>query len=406
MEGDHLKTLKPLAKKTNKHDRERKVLIALIEHYIQTGKPVGSSTLKEAEFEDLSSATIRNYFAHLEDEGFLTQQHISGGRIPTDKAFRFYAAACVDESDVASSTSFQINETRSIAIMLQQAAEKLADATKTAVFLSAPRFEQDFITGIKLLPIDAERCLCVLMTDFGDIRTEILHTDQKIGNIVAKRLEAYFNARLTSQPKPSLLKQEEELAQKLYNELIIRYIAGYSQFNEEEIYRTGLSTLFSFAEYQDPAMLSSSLSLFEDSHRMRLLLKECAKFNTLKWWIGSDLAAHAPQAAATSSVIAIPYRVNTQPVGAIGLFGPIRLPYKELFQTLRSFSDEVSDILTRSLYKYKITLRQTRGDAIDHHPVKLIEASPLLLLEDRRKLETGHSVNEKSKTSKHTARRQ
>lgn len=383
-----MKTLKPLAKKSNKHDRERKVLIALIEHYVQTGKPVGSSTLKEAEFEDLSSATIRNYFANLEEEGYLTQQHISGGRIPTDKAFRLYANFCLEEpvGDVPFFL-FQPDETRSIAVMLQQAAEKLAEATNTAVFLSAPRFEQDFISEIKLLPIDAERCLCVLMTDFGEVRTEILHTEQKIGNIVAKKVEAYFNARLTNQAKPPLTKQEEELAQKLYSELLIRYIAGYSHFVEEEVYRTGLSRLISFPEFQDPAVLGNTLSLFEDSHGMRLMLKECAKYDKLKWWIGSDLANHAPQAAETCSVIAIPYRVNTQAVGAVGLFGPIRLPYKELFKTLKSFSEEVSDLLTRSLYKYKITLRQPKADAIDHHPIRLIGAVPMPLLEDNRKRE-------------------
>ena len=87
-----MKTLKPVTvKRVGKQDRERKVLLGLVEYYIQTGKPVGSNALKESGFGDLSSATIRNYFAHLEETGYLIQSHSSGGRIPTDLAYRIYA---------------------------------------------------------------------------------------------------------------------------------------------------------------------------------------------------------------------------------------------------------------------------------------------------------------------------
>ncbi len=80
-------------KRIGKQDRERKVLLGLVDYYIKTGKPVGSNTLKEVGFEELSSATIRNYFANLEEEGYLSQSHSSGGRIPTNLAYRTYAHA-------------------------------------------------------------------------------------------------------------------------------------------------------------------------------------------------------------------------------------------------------------------------------------------------------------------------
>src|SRR3989344_4580366 len=85
---------KPLpAKKLSKVDREQSVLFGLIELYLKTGKPIGSHTLQENGFESLSSATIRNYFGKMEEQGYLKQQHTSGGRIPTQKAFRAYAEA-------------------------------------------------------------------------------------------------------------------------------------------------------------------------------------------------------------------------------------------------------------------------------------------------------------------------
>jgi len=383
-----LKNLKPQIKKSGKSDRERKVLIGLVEHYILTGKPVGSNVLKEVGFEDLSSATIRNYFAHLEKEGYLSQQHSSGGRVPTDTAFKLYAHEFYESTSDSAGTldlSFNTN-TRAIATLLQKAAEELAVHANTAVFLSAPRFEQDFIVGIKLIVLDNSRCLCVLMTDFGEIKTEMLYTEQKIGMVASKHLEAYFNWRLTGQNKPEHLnKNEEELSQKLYNELIIRYIVGYSQFNEEEIYRTGFSSLLTYPEFQDPTTIASSLALFENTHGMRLLLKECIKFDKLKFWVGRDLAAYAPQTNFDCAVIAIPYYVNNKPVGSIGLFGPLRMPYRQLFDIIRQFSSKISKGLTDSLYKFKITMRQPKPESLnDKNKPQLLAHIERPLLEDNR----------------------
>lgn len=384
----NLKALKPQVRKSGKMDRERKVLIGLVEHYIQTGKPVGSNVLKEVGFEDLSSATIRNYFAHLEKEGYLSQQHSSGGRIPTNKAFKLYASEYDNEtSKTKYKLHFEKNENRAITTLLQQAAEELTSLTNTAVFLSAPRFEQDFIVGIKLVIIDSNRLLCILMTDFGEIRTEMLYTEQKLGAIASKRLESYFNWRLTGQNKPeNLSKTEEELAQKLYNELLVRYIVGYSQFNEEEIYRTGFSSLLNYPEFQDPTILASSLTLFENTHGMRLLLKECSKFDKLKFWIGNDLTNYSAQPDLNCTVIAIPYYVNNKPVGSVGLFGPIRIPYRSLFAILQQFSEQISKALTNSLYKFKITLRQPKVEILkskQHSPQLLAHATPHLLEDNR-----------------------
>lgn len=403
-----MNALQPPAKKSSKTDRERKVLLGLVEHYIQTGKPVGSNTLKEFGFEDLSSATIRNYFAHLEEEGYLQQQHTSGGRIPTDKAFRLYALESLNEkrTNTISFQSLNKHSTRAVTSLLQEAAEELASLTKTAVFLSAPRFEQDFIVGIKLLVIDANRCLCILMTDFGEIRTEVLYTEHKLGAIASKRLEAYFNWRLTGQSKPEhLSKPEEELGQKLYNELLVRYIVGYTQFNEEDVYRTGFSSLLTYPEFQDPATLARSLALFENTHGMRLLLKECSKFDQLKFWIGDDLTKYSAQATPDCCVIAIPYYVNSKPVGAIGVFGPLRLPYRSLFQTLNQFSEQLSKNLTNTLYKFQIALRQSQADTlISKYPTLITHKAPPLL-EDHRAKSKGNPIHKKTHSHHHPDRR-
>ncbi|MFH7813426.1 hypothetical protein ACH0C8_16075, partial [Acetobacter lovaniensis] len=89
----------------------------------------------------------------------------------------------------------------------------------------------------------------------------------------------------------------------------------------EEIYRTGFSQLLAYPEFHDPNALANSLSLFENVRSMRLILRECAKVNRMKYWIGDDLAPFT-LSTPECSVIAIPYCINHKPVGAVGLLGP------------------------------------------------------------------------------------
>lgn len=377
-------------KRVGKRDREKKVLLGLVDYFIKTGKPVGSNTLKEAGFEDLSSATIRNYFAHLEEEGYLSQPHASGGRIPTSLAYRFYAHAYADfdllelESDVFKRIK-QFNS-REIALLLQEGAESLSQTSRCAVFLSAPRFDHDFVADLKLVSIDASRCLCVLITDFGVIQTEVLQLPSKLSSFGIKRIENYFQARLKNLPSPENLEPEEEaLAQRFYNELMIRYVVGYSTFLDEDIYRTGFSCLLAYPDFHDTSVLASSLALFENAHSMRLLLRECQSRDRLTFWVGNDLDTYAASSP-NCSIIAIPYYINHKPIGAIGLLGPTRLPYRQLFSLMRAFSDAISETLTRNIYKFKISFRQPQQEGLylQKEEQHLIGKSRMMLLEDKR----------------------
>lgn len=352
-------------KRTNKQERELKVLFGLVEHYLHTGKPVGSNTLKEAGFDNLSSATIRNYFSQLEENGFLIQLHSSGGRIPTEKAYRFYANELLTTPSQKNTkntfSKLRSSDTREIAAFLQQAAEELSEITHMAVLLSAPRFDRDFVLDVKLVTLDIHRCLCILITDFGVIRTEVLQTETKLSEFAIKRMERYFHWRLTGQNKPEEMDdKEEQLAQKFYNEVMVRYLVGYSNFIDEELYRTGFSRLLNYPDFDNAAALANGLALFEQSQSIRLLLRECSKFNSLKYWIGSDLLPYTTSQH-NCSVIAVPYHINNKVAGAVGILGPMRMPYRELFGIMQLFSECVSEALTRNIYKFKISFRQPQA---------------------------------------------
>lgn len=355
-----------MKKRSKKEDRASRVLLGLVELYLETGKPIGSNTLHEHGFQELSSATIRNYFVDLEKQGFLRQPHSSGGRIPTHDALRLYANEALASPQLELGIEEQLShlelgESRNIALFLQKSAEKLSELTKYAVFLSSVRFDHDFILDIKLVSIDSHRLLCVMITDFGQVLTEILPLSQKLSSFSLKRIEMHIQWRIKGGEKPDNLTPEEDaLARFFYNEIMVRYLVRYSNFTDEDVYRTGFSTLLSYPEISDPLALATGLSLFENPTHMRLLLNDCVRDGKIRYWIGSDLSPYASSAEGCS-VIAVPYRIGQTIAGALAILGPCRMPYRTLFGTLQYFSDFLSKSLTKSLFKFKISFRQPRS---------------------------------------------
>lgn len=382
MKNQAFKKILP-TKKLAKTDREQAVLLGLIELYLKTGKPIGSHTLQENGFESLSSATIRNYFSKMEEAGFLAQQHTSGGRVPTEKAFRLYADAHLSEGVIGKEQEEALveviqGETKEIATLLHRASDVLSELTKCAVFISAPRFDQDFIQDVRLVPLDRSKVLSVLITDFGLIRTETVYLEKEVDPTFLRTTEEYFFWRMNKGEKP-LFRHESDakMAQRIYNEIMVRHVVGYANFPEEDVLRTGLSKLLAYPEFNDAAALASSLSLLEDANQMRSLLREAGKKDQMTCWIGDELCPFVPKDA-ECAVIAIPYRINQTVVGSIALLGPMRLPYRNLFGIVQAFAALISKTLTDSVYKYKITYREpTRvKEALETAPIqaKQIEA--------------------------------
>lgn len=353
-------------KKIPKADREQAVLFGLIELYLKTGKPIGSQTIQEHGFEALSSATIRNYFSKLDEEGYLKQHHTSGGRIPTEKALRLYGAkyrleGVVEKEQEELLKKTFAKETNEVATLLHQVAENLSELTQCAVFLSAPRFDQDFIQNVKLVEIDPSKILSIVVTDFGLIRTETIYLEKPLPPYFLRTCEEYFLWRLTKGEKPLFQTEAEtKLAQKIYNEVMVRHVVGYANFPNEEIVRAGLSKLLAYPEFNDAVALANSLSLLEDEGEMRAILRKTLTENELTFWIGDDLCPHVPPSS-ECAVIAIPYRINQSLAGSLALLGPTRLPYRNLFGLLQMASEKMSKSLTEALYKYKITFRNPKN---------------------------------------------
>jgi heat-inducible transcriptional repressor len=274
-----------------------------------------------------------------------------------------------------------LKETREIHAYLQKSAECLSDLSQGAVFLSAPRFDQDFVFDVKFVGIDNHRVLCILITDFGTVHTEVLFVEKKLSSFDLKRLEKFFYWKLTGLDKPSFQEEESKIALKIYNEVMLRRIVTYSNFSSSDLIKTGFSKMLHYPDFHDAASLANGLSLFENDIALRSLLSHCEQQKELSFWIGEELTSFSPHAA-SCTVIAMPYQIHQTTVGAIGLLCPNRISYKRLFLLIKTASELISRSLNQSLYKFKISYRIPNASQLDFKQQALLlseqESCPLL----------------------------
>src|SRR5688572_3155103 len=154
---------------SEQEDRKRKLLQAVIHQYIKTGKPVGSAFIADQHRLDLSPATIRNIMAELESDGFLTHPHTSAGRVPTDKAYRFYVDSLIDLQRLAQMEEDKIRKEyeariREIEELMLSTSKTLSVLSNFTGFVLAPGLEQSRLQHVELIPLDDRRLLAVLVS--------------------------------------------------------------------------------------------------------------------------------------------------------------------------------------------------------------------------------------------------
>jgi heat-inducible transcriptional repressor len=358
-----------IQKRPSRSDRENAILISLVETYIKTRKPVGSQTLQEAEFNSLSSATIRNYFASMEEEGYIKQQHASGGRIPEAKAYVEYAKHCYDlfskekpkkEAKSPSEPSFSNSD---VVGLLEQTAEKLSQTVKAAVAITSPRFDHDAITDLRFVFIDIQRCLCVILTEFGLVHTSLVRTPFSLTHALLRNADRFSRYRLFNEPQEPSAYSEEELSniRFLYQEAMARYIVNYSSVSDQDLWRTGFSRL-TYTQVDSVEDITSMVSLLENTNALRGFSKEAIRSGHLRFWIGEELLPYS-QGNPTCSLIVMPYCVGEKAVGALSIICPMQVQYLQMFRTLRDTATYLTQVLTNVLLHHKISYRMTESTA-------------------------------------------
>jgi len=153
-------------------ERKKVILTAIIRNYLETGEPVGSRTISKYTDLNLSSATIRNEMADLEEMGYILQPHTSAGRIPSDKGYRFYVDQLMNDKvrEVEEMKEVLLEKEEKMENLLKQVAKKLAINTNYASMISAPSIHRNKLKFIQLSRVDANQLLAVIVIEGNVIR--------------------------------------------------------------------------------------------------------------------------------------------------------------------------------------------------------------------------------------------
>lgn len=370
-----MSTLAKVQKRSPRSSREHAILISLVETYLKTRKPVGSQTLQNSEMHDLSSATLRNYFVTLEEAGYLKQQHASGGRIPLPKAYAEYARHCYElflkEKPKKAAKLLNPTDTDIISI-LEQTAETLSQTIKSAVAITSPRFDHDTVSEIHFVYIDVKRCLCVILTEFGLVRTSLLVPPFTLSHALLRKADRFSRFRLFNEEQEPTIYTDEELSniRFLYQEATAQYFVRYSGLSEQDLWRTGFSRLTQ-TQVESVEEISSMVCLLENTNAIRGFSKEAVRSGALHFLVGEDLLPYCPSTP-SCSLIAMPYHIGERPVGALVIICPMQVHYLQLFRSLRNTTSELSKLLTNVLIHHKMSYRVAESPAsFDYSPHQL-----------------------------------
>src|ERR1700683_4629239 len=225
------------------NERAQLLLRALIENYIRDGQPVGSRVLSRDSGLQLSSATIRNVMADLEEWGFVSSPHTSAGRVPTDKGYRFFVDTLlqVKPLDGAAVTEIrrQFDATHENKKSLVAAASQLlSSVTHLAGVVTLPRTPVARTTHIEFVPLSENRVLVVLVFDDRDVQNRIIQLERHYGAEELKRAANYLNDQLRGRTldelREELLKQMQETHADM-NRIMLDAISVAQRFFDAEL---------------------------------------------------------------------------------------------------------------------------------------------------------------------------
>ena len=182
--------------------RKRLILQAIIEDYINTAEPVGSRTISKKYLTSVSSATIRNEMADLEEMGYIEQPHTSAGRIPSDMGYSLYVDSLMNQNTVKSEDREYIKKEffetlGEIDRLIKHASRLLSNMTKYTSIAMAPQFKRTCLKHIQLVKIDSLNVLAVIVTDAGIVKNSVIRMEEDIDMYTLEKISSLLNEKLT-----------------------------------------------------------------------------------------------------------------------------------------------------------------------------------------------------------------
>ena len=334
-------------------ERSRQILEAIIEDYIITAEPVGSRTITRRHGLSLSPATVRNVMSDLEEMGFLVSPHTSAGRVPTDKAYRFYVDSLVGHNKIAREEREEIRKRcsltgKDVGEVLKETSRMLSSVSHYMGIVMGPRFTANVFRHIEFVKLSGKRILAILVSQSGSVQNKIIETDEELQAADLTGMANYLNDILKgltiTQVKNKILEemQEEKIR---YDALLARALELSRQTLEEtnvEVFIEGQANILDQPEFADVAKMKEIIRAFEEKGQLLALLERCMAAEGVQIFIGAE--SHLNRMSGMSLVTAT-YVTGKNTLGILGVIGPTRMGYAKIIPIVDYTAKQVSRLL-------------------------------------------------------------
>ena len=337
-------------------ERKLKILKAIISNYLETGEPVGSRTISKYTDLNLSSATIRNEMADLEELGLIMQPHTSAGRVPTDQGYRLYVDHMMAEKDneMQEMKTQLLERVDKMESMLKQVAKVLAYNTHYATLVTAPQYQNKKLKFIQLSQVDDNQLLAVIVVDGNVIRNKMMQVERPLENDELLKLNVLLNTFLQG---ASLQDINLEMIQTIkaqageFADIMENIFQGIAETihdaDEVEIYTSGTTNMLKYPELGDIEQTTKLLEALEDRQGLDELIDESMKSdnsNGIQVYIGEEAPVSNMK---DCSIVTATYELAEGAKGTIGIIGPKRMDYKKVVSTLKNLTGELDTIFKK-----------------------------------------------------------
>ena len=338
-------------------ERMRRVLGAVVEDYIVTAEPVGSKIIAKNLTFNLSSATIRNIMADLEEIGLLYQPHTSAGRIPTEKGLRFYVDYLLDIHELEQG---EREEIRSKYLGYQTEAEDLFKETSRILSSSshhlgvvwAPKMSLAVLQHIEFVRLRKHQVMAVLVSPTGLVYHRVIEMEEDFSQSELDHLSSYMNSFLTGltlqQAREKLIdemKVEKGIYDRLFAQALRLVQRALSPGDEPDIFIEGRTNIIHEPEFGNLSIMTDLFRAFEEKATLVKLLDKCMNPKGVRIAIGSESEV---QEMETCSLVTSTYSYKGKVLGALGVIGPRRMNYSKVIPLVGYTAKLLTEILDAS----------------------------------------------------------
>ncbi len=325
--------------------RKKKILKAVVELYVKMAEPVGSKAIASALDNHVSSATIRNEMAELEEQGYLEKPHTSAGRIPSPKCYRLYVNELMERQQLSAQETESINRALQMKLqeldrILSRAGQVVSHFTQYPVYALAAGKKQFSVARFDLLRVDEQSFIAVVMTDDGRVKSKLLYTQVPVDMSQLPVLAALLNKDFVGQTPEEMGKRLMVAAGQvpallfMVLSLMVEYAGEVlEEIQHRMVYTAGANRILDLPEYQDVGKAGALMRFLGEEDAALPVPEDNAPMQIL---IGPENVEKALQ---DSSVVVASYDIGEDMRGLIGVVGPTRMDYATVAARLAYFAD-------------------------------------------------------------------